>query len=101
MPDAVSGVHPVHDGATDHGRHRCTARGAAQTARGRLMSWSRPWDTRVVFIERRQRWWWNAWQASTSTELHGFADSQEEAARDMYRAIEQASGNGPSSVIES
>jgi hypothetical protein len=56
--------------------------------------WSRRvWDTRVVYIERRQRWWWNAWRASTSTELHGFADSQEEATQAMYRAIEQA---GPS-----
>jgi hypothetical protein len=48
------------------------------------------WDTRVVFVERRQRWWWNAWRASTATELYGFADSQEEATQAMYRAIEQA-----------
>ena len=19
------------------------------------------WDLRVVFVERQQRWWWNAW----------------------------------------
>jgi len=50
----------------------------------------RAWDTRVVFVVRRQRWWWNAWRPSTCTELHGFADSQEEAAQEMYRAIEEA-----------
>jgi hypothetical protein len=47
------------------------------------------WDTRVVYIERKQRWWWNAWLASTATELYGFADSEEEASRAMYRAIEE------------
>jgi hypothetical protein len=59
--------------------------------------WSSPlgWDTRVVFLERRQRWWWNAWLESTATELYGFADSQEEAAREMYRAIEEASKAPP------
>ena len=49
------------------------------------------WDTCVVFVERRQRWWRNAWRPSTCTELSGFADSEEEAAQDMFRAIEQAS----------
>jgi hypothetical protein len=48
------------------------------------------WDTRVVFIEKRQRWWWNSWRPSTLTELYGFADSQEDATQAMYRAIEQA-----------
>lgn len=48
------------------------------------------WDTRVVFIERRQRWWWNAWRESTSTELYGFASSREEASQAMYQAIEHA-----------
>jgi len=48
----------------------------------------RAWDTRVVFIERRELWWWNAWHAATSTELYGFADSREEAIRAMYQAIE-------------
>ncbi len=48
------------------------------------------WDTRVVFIERHQRWWWNAWLAATETELYGFADSREEATRAMYQAIENA-----------
>jgi hypothetical protein len=48
------------------------------------------WDTRVVYIEKRQRWWWNAWRAATATELYGFADSQEEAKREMYQAIERA-----------
>ena len=50
----------------------------------------RTWDTRVVFIEKRQRWWWNAWRQSTLMELYGFADSREEATRAMYQAIEQA-----------
>jgi hypothetical protein len=48
------------------------------------------WDTRVVYIERRQRWWWNAWLAATETELWGFADSQETAYRAMQRAIRDA-----------
>lgn len=48
------------------------------------------WDVRIVFVERRQCWWWNAWRQVTGTELHGFAASPEEAAREMYRAIEEA-----------
>jgi hypothetical protein len=48
------------------------------------------WDTRVVYIQRNQRWWWNAWLASTAMELYGFTDSQEEATRAMYRAIEES-----------
>lgn len=52
------------------------------------------WDTRVVFIERQQRWWWNAWLESTETELFGFADSQEAAYRAMQVAIREA-GSGP------
>jgi hypothetical protein len=48
------------------------------------------WDTRVVYVERRQRWWWNAWLASTATELYGFADSREDASRAMYQAIKDA-----------
>jgi hypothetical protein len=48
------------------------------------------WDTRVVYIERQQRWWWNAWLAATETELHGFADSQEEATQAMHQAIKEA-----------
>ena len=55
------------------------------------------WDTRIVYVERRKRWWWNAWRASTSTELYGFADSREEAAEAMYRAIEHA---GPSPGVD-
>jgi hypothetical protein len=47
------------------------------------------WDTRVVFIERQQRWWWNAWLAATETELYGFADTHEDASRAMNRAIRQ------------
>jgi hypothetical protein len=61
--------------------------------------WSRRvWDTRVVYVEKRQRWWWNAWRQSTSTELYGFADSQEEANRAMYQAIEQAGASTASDV---
>jgi hypothetical protein len=48
------------------------------------------WDTRVVYIQRHQRWWWNAWLGSTETELYGFADSQEAATRAMYQAIKDA-----------
>jgi hypothetical protein len=48
------------------------------------------WDTRVVYTEKRNRWWWNAWRESTATELYGFADSPEQAGREMHQAIEQA-----------
>jgi hypothetical protein len=48
---------------------------------------SRPWDMRVVWLEAKQRRWWNAWRESTATELHGFADSRESASRAMYRAV--------------
>ena len=48
------------------------------------------WDMRVVFIERRRRWWWSAWQATTSTELYGFADSRAEAWSAMNEAINAA-----------
>ncbi len=51
------------------------------------------WDTRVVYVERQQRWWWNAWLAATETELYGFADSQEEATRAMNRSIRQAAAS--------
>jgi hypothetical protein len=47
-----------------------------------------------VYIERHQRWWWNAWLASTETELYGFADSQEEATQAMYQAIKDT-GTSP------
>jgi hypothetical protein len=49
----------------------------------------RAWDTRVVFIERQGRWWWNAWRERTATELYGFADSPQAAREAMYRAIAQ------------
>jgi hypothetical protein len=45
---------------------------------------------RVVYIEQRRRWWWNAWREATSTELFGFADSGEEAHRAMTQAIRWA-----------
>ena len=48
----------------------------------------REWDLRVVWNVRHERWWWNAWRESTSTELYGFADSQEDAYREMLAAIE-------------
>jgi hypothetical protein len=48
----------------------------------------RLWDARVVWLEQKQTWWWNAYRARTGTELHGFADSQEEATRALYEAIE-------------
>ena len=50
----------------------------------------RHWDTRLVFIEKHGRWWWNAWREQTATELYGFADTQQDATRAMYQAIEQA-----------
>jgi hypothetical protein len=51
---------------------------------------------RVVYVELRQCWWWNAWREATATELSGFAASQEEAGRAMYQAIEEA---GPPAVL--
>lgn len=45
------------------------------------------WDIRVVYVERKGRWWWNAWRAATSTELYGFADSQPDAWAAMNAAI--------------
>jgi hypothetical protein len=54
------------------------------------------WDVRVVYLEGRRRWWWNAWLAATETELWGFADSQEAAYRAMQVAIREAgSGSAP------
>lgn len=48
------------------------------------------WDMHVAYIEKRSRWWWNAWREQTATELYGFADTKEAASRAMYLAIEQA-----------
>jgi hypothetical protein len=95
VPDPVPRLRPVNDGATNHGRHGWAASCTAPAAHPVMRS---PWDTRVVYIERRQRWWWNAWRACTSTELSGFADSQEEATRAMYQAIEEA-GPSPASDV--
>lgn len=52
------------------------------------MNFTRPeWDTRVVWLPQRGSWWWNAWHKSTTTELWGFAGSQEQAMQDMVAAI--------------
>ena len=51
------------------------SKGYVDTAGGRREGW----DVRVVFIEHRQHWWWNAWRPATSTELYGFADTRAEA----------------------
>jgi hypothetical protein len=48
------------------------------------------WDMRVVFIERRRSWWWNAWRPATSTELYGFADTPADAWAAMDSAISAA-----------
>jgi hypothetical protein len=48
------------------------------------------WDVRVVFVESRQSWWWNAWRAATSTELYGFADTRADAWSAMNAAIRSA-----------
>lgn len=48
------------------------------------------WDKRVVFLAASQRWWWNAWRESTSTELYGFAQSREEAWQALEAAITTA-----------
>jgi hypothetical protein len=61
-----------------------------ERARTPVVSRTNAWDTRIVFIERKQSWWWNAWYEPTATELYGFADSREDASRAMYQAIENA-----------
>lgn len=52
--------------------------------------WDGGWDLRVVFIERRGRWWWNAWRAATFTELYGFADTRIDAWSAMHDAMSAA-----------
>jgi hypothetical protein len=47
-------------------------------------------DLRVVFIERRQAWWWNAWQAATGAELYGFAETLTAAWSAMNTAVSAA-----------
>lgn len=49
----------------------------------------RVWDMRVVFVEKQQRWWWNAWRSATATELYGFADSEQDARQAMCEAVEK------------
>jgi hypothetical protein len=55
----------------------------------------RPWDTRVVWLEAKQCWWWNAWRASTATELHGFAETEAAASQAMLEAIAGAPPDPP------
>jgi hypothetical protein len=47
------------------------------------------WDTRVIWNEQRQQWWWNAWRESTSTEFSGFADSREAAQYALASAVDR------------
>ncbi|OZM81717.1 hypothetical protein [Pseudonocardia sp. MH-G8] len=56
------------------------------------------WDTCVIYVERRRRWWWNAWRPCTSTELSGFAESEEQARREMALAVVEA-GSSPSAEV--
>lgn len=49
------------------------------------------WDLRVVFIERKRQWWWNAWRPATSTELYGFAETRADAWSAMNEAVSAAS----------
>jgi hypothetical protein len=48
------------------------------------------WDTTVVFVERQGRWWWNAWNPVDEVERSGFADTREEAADAVARAVRRA-----------
>jgi hypothetical protein len=52
----------------------------------------REWDTRVVWNVQHQKWWWNAWHESTSTELWGFAESHEAALGAMTAAMQNQLG---------
>jgi hypothetical protein len=63
---------------------------AGMNQMGSRLAGLRWWDTRVVFIESKGRWWWNAWRARTATELYGFADTQEAARHAMFEAISRA-----------
>ena len=50
----------------------------------------REWDTRQVWNQREQRWWWNAWRERTATELWGFSDDEMTAYTAMTAAIQKA-----------
>lgn len=45
------------------------------------------WDIRVIWLDARQRWWWNAWHERTATERFGLADSNTIAEQAMAAAI--------------
>jgi hypothetical protein len=72
------------------GRYRNGARGTILSDGNGVLPSAARWDTRVVYIAKRQRWWWNAWREATRTELYGFAVSREDATQDMYQAIQRA-----------
>ena len=59
------------------------------------------WDTCVIHVERRRRWWWNAWRPCTSTELSGFAESEEQARWEMVRAVVEAGPSPSTDVVRS
>ncbi len=49
------------------------------------------WDTRVVFVPRAGRWWWNAWDPVAEVERSGFADTRDGARAALAGAIDPAS----------
>jgi hypothetical protein len=53
---------------------------------------TRCWDTRVLFVERTGRWWWNAWDRVGEVERSGYAATRDEA----RAALAEAVGPGPS-----
>lgn len=53
---------------------------------------ARRWDTRVLFVERTGRWWWNAWDRVGEVERSGDAATRDEA----HAALMDVIGPGPS-----
>lgn len=52
----------------------------------------REWDTRVLWLEHRRTWWWNAWHVPTETELFGSADNKAAAQEAMAKAMSSFRG---------
>lgn len=52
---------------------------------------TRRWDTRVLFVERTGRWWWNAWDRVGEVERSGDAATPDEARTALAAAV----GTGP------
>jgi hypothetical protein len=61
--------------AAPRGAHRTWSATPMQTETGDPCRW----DTRVLFVERVGRWWWNAWDPVDAVERSGYTDTREQA----------------------